>query len=65
MFFIKTLVWLLLIALWIVAILLDWGPVRDYSIIALESLTGWVEQLSHFGDWLTSQAEQAQQDASQ
>jgi len=65
MFFIKTLIWMMLIVLWIVAVLLDWGPVRDYSIVVLESLISWVEQLSRFGDWLTSQAAQAQQDTNQ
>ena len=62
MFFIRTLVWMLLTVLWIVAILLDWGPVREYSIIVFEALISWVEQLSDFGDWLTAQVEQSKQD---
>lgn len=60
MFFIKSLIWTALIVLWIVAILFDWGPVRDYSIIVLEALISWVEQLSNFGDWITAHFQQSQ-----
>lgn len=55
---------MLLITLWIIAIVFDWGPIRDYSIIVFETLISWVENLSQFGDWLVSELGSSRLDGS-